>query len=120
MDIVSLPVDDGSALVLVGTATEPECPDQGEAPILGSVADFVQQLLMDGALIGPTGNASYDLLKALHRQLQERGILSRAPTPGIDDVRDRVAGALADAGHQAPSLRRSARAVIRDGNCAAP
>jgi hypothetical protein len=103
MDTVSLPVDDGSALVLVGTTMEPERPDgQGEAPILGPVADFVQQLLVDGALIGVTGNASYDLLKALHRLQQQRGILAKAPAPALDDVRERVAKALTAAGHHGP------------------
>lgn len=63
MATVNLPVDDGSILTLVGVATD-ERPDHDEqAPILGPVSDFLQQFLIDGALVGVIGNASYDLLK---------------------------------------------------------
>jgi hypothetical protein len=103
MAIVNLPVDDGSILTLVGVATD-ERPDDGEhAPILGPVSDFLQQFLVDGALVGVIGNASYDLLKALRHQLQERGILPSAPVPGIDDVRAHVTDALTHAGHPHPT-----------------
>lgn len=99
MEIATLPVDDGSTLVLVGTAPAERPDDRSAAPILGPVADFLQELAVGGAIMGITGNASYDLLLMLRMQLQQRGILIRKPVTGIDDVRERVAAALAGAGH---------------------
>ena len=99
MEIATLPVADGSNLVLVGTAPDERPDDRSGAPILGPVTDFLQELAVGGAIMGITGNASYDLLRMLRMQLQQRGILTRKPATGIDDVRERVAGALARAGY---------------------
>ena len=77
MEIATLPVDDGSNLVLVGTAPDERPDDRSGAPILGPVTDFLQELAVGGAIMGITGNASYDLLRMLRMQLQQRGILTR-------------------------------------------
>lgn len=100
MDIAVLPIDDGSSLVLVGTATDERSDDRSAgALVLGPVIDFLEQLAVGGAIMGITGNASYDLLKMLRTQLQQGGILTRKAVVDIDDVRERVADVLRRAGH---------------------
>lgn len=110
MEIATLPVGDGSNLVLVGTTPDEYPTDASSgAPILGPVTDFLQQLAVGGAIMGITGNASYDVLRMLRLQLQQRRILTQKPAVGIDDVRERVADALTRAGHPGATFTEVAR-----------
>jgi hypothetical protein len=99
MDPISVPVDDGSTLVLYGVASDADTDARGEAQVLGSVTDFIQDLAVNGLLFGVAGNATFELLKALAQQLRQRAILAKAPAAGLEDVRNRVADALTKAGH---------------------
>ena len=80
-------------------AADLQASEQALADSLRASWDYLQELAVGGAIMGITGNASYDVLRMLRTQLQQRGILTRKPVTGIDDVRERVADALARAGH---------------------
>lgn len=103
MDFVRFPVDDESALVLVGLAPElvpDEAPD--EAPILGPFTDFLQQVALNGALYGTTGAATFEGLKAIARQLRQRGIILPKPQASLDDVVRTLRDTFTQAGHTGP------------------
>lgn len=104
MDSVRIPVEDGSSLVLVGLAPDPDddldLPD--EAPILGGVTDFLEELAINGPLYGTAGALTFETLKALGRKLRGAGVLAAHPDPSMSDIQAAVRTALTDAGHPAP------------------
>jgi hypothetical protein len=93
MTRLTLPLDDGSTLVLTGLAQE----GAPEGAHTLNAADFVR----DAVLAGVAGNFSYDLLKAIATQLRARTFLLTCPQPTATEINRTVTDHFTATGHAA-------------------
>lgn len=102
---------DDTVLVISGLAEPDDEPDDEysggsaeDALVLGTFADFVQDLAVQGAVFGTAGGAAWDLVKAVASDLRARGLLGKDAGITAADAVARVRTQAEVQGHDGQSL----------------